>query len=200
MKKPNDYEDVQPYGEFTPLEVGGHILVIKKIEETKSRTGKDMLMIYLDTDVSDKQPRYYEEQFKNDIRPNKKWGCIVYQLVFDQDGATNRGLKTFHTCVEKSNPGFAITWGSGYADCFKGKKLGGVFGKEEYLNQKNEPKKATKCFFFRSTDAIAAGVDVPEEKLLPRNANGELLTNKQQTNGDGFMNIPDNLQEEIPFN
>ena len=57
-----------------------------------------------------------------------------------------------------------------------------------------------KCFFFRSTDAIAAGVDVPEEKLLPRNANGELLTSKQQTNGDGFMNIPDNLQEEIPFN
>lgn len=200
MNKPNDYDKVQPYGEFTPLELGGHILVIKKVEETKSKAGNDILMIYLDTDLSDKQPKYYEEQFKNDIRPNKKWGCIVYQLVYDKEGATNRGLKTFHTCVENSNPGFVINWGQGYADCFRGKKIGGVFGKEEYLNAKNEPKKTIKCFFFRSVDSIVSGVDVPEEKLLPRNASGDIMTSRTQVGSDGFMNIPDGLNEELPFN
>ena len=195
MNKPNDYDKVQPYGEFTPLELGGHILVIKEVEETKSRAGRDMLMIYLDTAPEDKQPGYYQKQFADDIRPNKKWGCIVYQLFYDSDGATNRGLKTFHTCVEKSNPGFSVKWGSGYADCFKGKKIGGVFGREEYLNQKNEKKFATKCFYFRSVEKIQAGVDVPEDRLLPTN-----VERTPEVGQDGFMNIPDGLQEELPFN
>ncbi|MDY2725804.1 MAG: hypothetical protein SOV36_03175 [Anaerostipes faecalis] len=195
MNKPNDYDKVQPYGEFMPLELGGHILVIKGVEETKSRAGMDMLMIYLDTAPEDRQPNYYKKQFADDIRPNKKWGCIVYQLVYDGDGATNRGLKTFHTCVEKSNPGFSVNWGPGYADCFKGKKIGGVFGREEYLNQKNDRKFATKCFYFRSVEKIQSGVDVPEDRLLPTS----IERTTPEVEQDGFMNIPDGLQEELPF-
>jgi hypothetical protein len=192
MMKPNDYDNVQPYGEFSPLELGGHILTIKKVEETKSRNGKDMLMIYLDTAPEDKQPGYYQKQFADDIRPDKKWGCIVYQLVFDNEGKTNRGLKTFHTCVEKSNPGFVINWGNGYAECFKNKKIGGVFGEEEYLNNKNETKTAIKCFFFRSTEKIREGVPVPEKRTLPG-------SQPARSSGDGFMNIPDGVDQELPF-
>ena len=31
MKKPNNYENTQAQGEFTPVELGGHTLVIKQV-------------------------------------------------------------------------------------------------------------------------------------------------------------------------
>ena len=92
MHKPNNYDNTQAAGDFVPLELGGHIMVIKKVEETTSKTGKDMLKISLDTAPEDKQPGYYAEQFRKDIRPEKKWGCIVYQLVYDNEGNTNRSI------------------------------------------------------------------------------------------------------------
>lgn len=33
MRKPNNFENVQAQGEFTPVELGGHKLIIKQVEE-----------------------------------------------------------------------------------------------------------------------------------------------------------------------
>jgi len=165
MVKPNNYDGVQEYGEFKPLELGGHICKIMSVEETKSGSGKDMLKIYLDI-AEGEQANYYTEQYKADSRAEKKWGCIVYQLVEDKDGNTNRGLKTFITSVEKSNKGFAVAWGDNFAACFKGKLVGGVFGREQYQNSKGELKFTTKCVSFRSIDTIRIGVEIPADKLL----------------------------------
>ena len=34
MRKPNNFENVQAQGEFTPVELGGHKLIIKQVEES----------------------------------------------------------------------------------------------------------------------------------------------------------------------
>ena len=168
MRKPKDYDNVQPFGEYEPLELGGHILRIVKVEETVSRNGKDMVVIYLDTDKSDRQPLYFKQRYDDDTRENKKWGCTVYQLVEDsRTGGTNPGLVTFHTAVEKSNDGFKVVWGDKYCECFKNMLIGGVFGREQYINQNGKAVFATKCFWFRSVETIKRGVDVPEDRLLP---------------------------------
>lgn len=167
MNKPNDFDRVSAYGDFQPLELGGHICVIKLVEETKSKNGKDMLVISIDTAPVDKQPGYYMEQWKQDSQQDKKWGCRVFQLVLDNEGKTNRGFKTFITAVERSNPNFQVQWGDGFAQCFKGKMIGGVFGREQYRNSQGEIKWSTKCVQFRSLEAIREGVPVPEDKLLP---------------------------------
>jgi len=196
MEKPSGYDAVRAAGEYVPLELGGHILVIKQVEETKSSTKKDMLKIHLDTAPTDRQPGYYQKQFADDIRPEKKWGCTVYQLVYDNEGNTNRGLKTFITSVEKSNPGFAIQWGQNFTACLKNKEVGGVFGQEEYLNSNGEIKKSTKCFFFRSIEVIKSGVDAPKMREYKGN-----VAPAQRPGSDGFMNIPDDvMDEELPFN
>lgn len=188
MLKPNDYDRVSAYGEFTPLELGGHICQIMSVEETTSSTGKDMLLISLDTAPQDKQPGYYMAQWKNDDRQDKKWGCRVFQLVLDKDGNTSRGFKTFITAVEKSNPGFQVQWGDSFAACFKNRLIGGVFGREQYQNNSGELKWATKCFQFRSVEAIQKGVDVPEDRYL--NSQKPI----QQT---GFSELPDD--GDLPF-
>ena len=114
MEKPKNYDNVQPFGEYESLEIGGHICKIMKVEETKSRTGRDMLEIYLDT-AEGRQKNYYTKQWNDDKRDNKKWGCIVYQIVTDNNSNASRGLKTFNICVEKSNTDFKLVWGNDYA-------------------------------------------------------------------------------------
>ena len=142
MEKPNNYDETQEYGDFQPLELGGHICKIMSIVETKSNTNKEMLKIFLDI-AEGSQANYYANQYKSDSRADKKWGCIVNQLVKDNDGNTNRGLKTFITSVEKSNNGFTVSWGTNFAACFKDKIVGGVFGREQYQNNKGELKFST---------------------------------------------------------
>lgn len=167
MKKPNNWENTQAYGDFEPLELGGHVCKIRKVEETQSRTGKAMLIISLDI-AEGEQKDYYAEQYKNDTRENKRWGCIVYQLVEDNDGNTNKGLKTFINAVEKSNKGFDQNkiWNDDFPKYFTNKLIGGVFGKEQYRNNSGALKWATKCFNFRDVEAIKKGVPVPEDRYL----------------------------------
>lgn len=40
MKKPNNYENTQASGGFTPVELGGHYLTIKDVAEMKSKAEK----------------------------------------------------------------------------------------------------------------------------------------------------------------
>lgn len=124
MQKPTNYDETQAGGEFTPVELGGHKLIIKQVNETKSKTGKDMIVVLFDFAEDDKQPGYFMEQFQNDIRPDKKWPnqATQYILTEDADGKCTRNFKTFTTCVEHSNAGFSVQWGDKFCQCFKGKK------------------------------------------------------------------------------
>lgn len=170
MNKPNNWDNTTTYGDFEPLELGGHVCKIMKVEETKSRGGKDMIVISLDIAEGD-QEGYYANQYRNDKRDNKKWGCMVYQLVEDNEGNTNRGFKTFIDAVAKSNIGFDPNkiWDDKFALYFKDKLIGGVFGREQYINRNGELKWSTKCMHFRDVDTVREGVAVPEDKYLPEN-------------------------------
>lgn len=183
MIKPQDFDNVQAYTGFQQLEAGGHICRIMNIEETKSKAGRDMIVIYLDTDKSDKQPEFFTQQYKNNTKADKKWSnnATVRQLVLDAEGNTNRGFKTFLEMVKESNPGFNIDsiWGNDPLNKFlKGKLVGGVFGEEEYLNSYSESKFAVKFQNFKTVEEIKKGVEVPKKKLLnpssSTNDNGDL--------------------------
>ena len=156
MNKPNAYDETQAGGGYTPVELGGHKMVIKQVNETKSKTGKDMIVVLFDFAEDDKQPGYFMEQFQNDIRPDKKWPnqATQYILTEDADGKCTRNFKTFTTCVEHSNAGFSVQWGDKFCQCFKGKKIGGVFGEQmDYYN--GEEKKKRVLRWFVSLDKVA---------------------------------------------
>lgn len=193
MQQPKDFNEVQAFTGFEQLAAGGHICKIMNVEETKSKAGRDMIVIYLDTDRTDKQPEYFTQQYKSNQNPNKKWSnnATVRQLVLDAEGATNRGFKTFIDLVEKSNNGFKIQWGDNFAACFKGKLVGGVFGREEYLNNYGESKFAVKFQSFRTIEDIKNGVEVPADKLLNpssnNSSNGPDIYGDMQVVNDGDM-------------
>ena len=116
MQKPNNYENTQAQGEFTPVELGGHKLIIKQVNETVSKKGKQMIVVLFDFAPDDIQPGHFTKQFRDDIRPDKKWPnqATQYILTEDENGDCSRPFKTFITCVEHSNSGFTTQWGDAF--------------------------------------------------------------------------------------
>ena len=165
MIKPNGFEEAREFGEYTPLELGGHKLTIMKVEECTTSLGNQYIKVSFDTAKDDTQPNYYSNQYRQDTRENKKWSGVTTVFPTDKDGKTSRPFKTFCTSVEKSNAGFKIVWGDKFCDSLKGKAIGGVFGEEEYINTFGEVKTAHKLFWFRSIDGITEA-EVPNKRTL----------------------------------
>lgn len=197
MKKPTNYDETQVSGDYIPVELGGHILIIKSVEETQSKTGREMIKIMFDFAETDKQPGHFMSQFKNDIRPDKKWPhqATHYMLTKDAEGNCSRAFKAFTTSVERSNDGFKIAWGDAFCKCLKDKLVGGVFGMVEQEYQ-GEVKKRRELRWFRSVDGVLEA-DIPEDKLL---ADKPSTPPSHPVGSDGFMNIPEGIDEELPFN
>ena len=167
LKKPENYESIELREfDFVPLELGGHKGIIKKVEEyTSNYSGNTSLRVAVDTDKNDKQPSYFQDQYNKDTRPDKKWnnGAIKYVSLKDDENCV-RMLKAFITAVENSNTGFKYDWSKDIVQLV-GKKIGLVFGLEEYENDKKEIKTATKLTQFRSVDKTDT-VKIPKVKLI----------------------------------
>lgn len=199
MQKPNGYDEAKAGGDFTPVELGGHHLVIKQVSERMNKNNQPMIVVLFDFAQNDKQAGYFMEQFKNDIRPDKKWSnqATQYINVYDQDGKTSRSFKTFTTCVEHSNTGFTTQWGDNFCQQFKDKKIGGVFGEQmDYYNGEEKKKRVLRWFVSSDKVAEAQIPDISETAAYKNRS----TTAPSTSAGDGFMNIPDGIDEELPFN
>lgn len=163
MIRPNDWDKVQEFGEYKSLPAGAYVCKIIGAEEVSTKEGKPMLRIALDI-VEGEFSDYFRKQFDADARANKRWGCVVNQPVYGRNGETSRGFKTLITSVERSN-NMQAQWGDGFIPWLKGKKVGALFRREEYLNANNERKWATTCFSYRSIGDIA-NCEIPEDKPL----------------------------------
>ena len=135
MQKPNGYDEAKAGGEYIPVELGGHYCTIKQVSEKQSSTGKDMVVVLFDFCQPDKQVGYFADAFANDTREEKKWPFAgsKYIMVNDYNDPkkTSKDFKSFCTCVEESN-NYSIKWGiDTWAQQFKGKKIGVVYGEEE---------------------------------------------------------------------
>ena len=166
IKKPSNWDAVEVMEfDYTPIELGGHKGIIKNVEEyTSDFSGKKSLKVYVDTASDDKQPEYFTEQYKNDTRIDRKWSnsAIKYVPLGEEENQVKM-LKSFITAYENSN-NCKFDWNKNL-DQLKGKKIGIVFGAEEYENQAGELKIVNKLREFRSIDKVD-NVKIPKVKLL----------------------------------
>ena len=199
MQKPTNYDTTKAAGEYEPINLGGHKMVIKQVAEKQSKNGLKMLVVLFDFAEDDEQAGYFMKQFTDDIRPDKKYpnAGTNYMIIDETTDYGTKNLKTFNTCVEKSNPGFEVKWGDDFGQQFKGKLIGGVFRIEkDWYNGKEVEHR--KLAWFRSIEGIK-DADIPNE--VTTRAYDEYMKNKAiEEAGTDFMNIPENMQEELPFN
>ena len=166
IAKPKTYDEISINEEFEKLELGGHKGIIIKVEEyTSDFSGKTSLKVYVDTASDDKQPEYFKKQYENDTRIDRKYpnGAIKYVPLGEEENQVKM-LKSFLTCVENSNTNYTYDWNK-EVDQLKGKKIGLIFGQEEYTSQDGTTKLATKLNQFRSIDKVD-NVQIPKIKML----------------------------------
>lgn len=196
MIKPNGFEETREFGEYTPLELGGHKLVIIKVEEREASNGNQYIKVSFDTAKDDIQPNYYSNQYKQDTRDNKKWSGVTTVFPTDNEDKTSRAFKTFCTSVEKSNAGFKMVWGEQFCNVLKGKAVGGVFGEEEYVDGNGEIKTARKLRWFRSIEGVM-DADVPAKKTAQRTDAQDLAYDKAHDYTGNWVDI--NTDDDLPF-
>lgn len=206
MVKPNGYDEAQTMGrQKEEIALGGHHLIIKQVNETVSSTNKPMIVVLFDFDQTDKQAGLLMKEFKDDDRADKKWPHRGTQYIMVNDyqdpSKTSRSYKTFCTCFEQSN-GVKINWvedSAAWAAQFKNKKIGGAFGVVHSVYQGKEIER-TELRWFISDDKVST-CQVPMDKLLNENQKKQLATSDtQETDNNGFINIPEGVDEQLPFN
>lgn len=199
LKKPTNYDDVQVNQDYVRLELGGHKGIIKKVEEYTGLTGNTSLKVEVDTDKTDKQPEYYQEQYNNNPNMDKKWptGATKYVSLKEEENCVKM-LKGFITAVENSNPGFTYNWDK-EIDQLNGKKVGLVFGLEEYKDNEGKVKTATKLTQFRSVDKVD-NVQIPRVKLIDNTyMDYDDYQERKNDNNDPFEQFGDSVEIDENF-
>ena len=203
IKKPSNYDNVEVMEfDFTPIELGAHKGIIMKAEEyTSPQSGKTSLKVSVDTAKDDKQPEYFKEQYKNDVRIDRKWSnsAIKYIPLGEEENQVKM-LKAFITAYENSN-NCQFDWGKDWEQ-LTGKKIGIVFGMEEYENQAGELKTVNKLREFRSIDKID-NIKIPKVKKLDNSYVDyeEYINSKNSSNEpfSDFGNIVEISSDSLPF-
>ena len=136
MNKPKDFDKVQAYEERRKLPAGGYVCEIKKAEETKSKTGKDMVKLAIDICEGEYKGYFFDEFNRaKGFQADAKWPYegTVWQLTLDRDGNTHRMFKALITSIEAEN--VRISWDDNFAKSIQGAQIGVIFGEEENENK-----------------------------------------------------------------
>ena len=202
IAKPKAYDEININEDFERLELGGHKGIIIKAEEyTSDFSGKKSLKVYVDTASDDKQPEYFKKQYENDTRIDRKYpnGAIKYVPLGEEENQIKM-LKSFITAYENSN-GCQFDWDKDWEQ-LKGKKIGIIFGQEEYTSQDGTTKLATKLNQFRSIDKVD-NVKIPKVKLLDNSyVDYDEYINSKNSSNEPFSDFGDIVEissDSLPF-
>ena len=198
ITKPQGYDEAPAYtGEFMQLPAGLYICEILGAKQ-EEYNGHDRFVMQFD--IADGEHKgFYQKQYNAEkaTNQNAKYKGVHRQYM---DSNSLPFFKGMMTSVERSNQGFHFPWGTqGNEKTLVGKKFGAVMGREEFLTADGEKRMATKIVQIRSIDGLK-DAKVPEDKLLDdAPAAGAPAPQQGETDKDGFMNIPDGIDEELPF-
>ena len=202
IAKPKTYDEINIIEEYEKISLGGHKGIIMKAEEyTSDFSGKKSLKVYVDTASDDKQPEYFKKQYENDTRIDRKYpnGAIKYVPLGEEENQIKM-LKSFITAYENSN-NCQFDWNKDWEQ-LTGKKIGIVFGMEEYENQSGELKTVNKLREFRSIDKVD-NVKIPKVKKLDGTyVDYEEYINSKNSSNEPFSDFGDIVEissDSLPF-
>ena len=195
MKPFKGYDSVQPYKTAEKLPAGGYVLKILEAREMKYEWGSVLLISF---DIAEGEHKdFFANNYKSQQGEDKKWKGTYRLNVPKDDGSEadqwkQRRFKTVINAIEDSNKGYFWDWDEAK---LKGKTVGALFNNKEYeFNGRNGF--FTNCHSLVEADVIREGrFTIPADTLLKRDSAAVPYGNY-----DDFMNIPDDIQEELPFN
>lgn len=200
MKPFNGFEEAQKAARFTGsarLPKGGYIAKILGVKLEQGKDGNsDMLRVQFDINEGE-YAGFFKKLYDESKDDNKKYkGQTTIYLPKDdgteQDGWTKNAFAKWTNSLEDSNEGYKWDWDE---KKWKNKAIGLVFGETGTVIEGKEVV-YTDCRYPASVSDIKEG-KFKEPKFKAKNGYGEQKGNA--TGETDFMNIPDGLQEELPF-
>lgn len=195
IKKFEDYDTIQGYSDFPTLPKGGYVCRIMGVKVENSSNGS---YLKLGIDIAEGEYKdFYTNQYKNDSRENKKWGCNFLVNIpkddgSEKDGWTKRSFKTFITAVEDSNSGYHWGWDE---ETLKNRLVGGLFNEREYQKNDGTIGRSTNMAKVCAVEKIKSGdYKLPEDKLIKK------FGDNSSDNAGAFISVPEGIIEELPFN
>lgn len=196
MKKLNGYESAQAYSDTERLPVGGYVLKIMDVKYQENDWGDVILLSF---DIAEGEHKdFFAANYKAQTGEDKKWKGTYRLRVPKNDGSeqdnwTMRRFKTVLGAFEDSNSGYHWNWDE---QTIKGKLIGALFNNKEYeFNGRHGF--FTNCHSLVTVEKIRSGkFEVPADTLLKGNSQ---QNNRQSDIGTDFMQIPDGIDEELPF-
>ena len=179
---------------FEQLPKGAYVIKILGAREEK---GSDGSYIAIAFDIAEGPYKgFYQRAFDNNTNEDKKWPFDgVFNLTVPTDNSPEyvwRNWNTFFADLEDSNAGFVF---SGDVKSLKNKIIGGKFHiRQSQSNGKiyNNTKMKYTCVA-EDVRQNKAG-RLPEDKLI-----GTAPAATSAKDLDGFVNLPDGSEEELPF-
>ena len=197
IKKFGDYDQTKGYsdgGEQLPR--GGYVCKIIGAKVQENEYGQSIKIAF---DIAEGEFKdFYQKKYDANTNEDKKWsGTYLLNVPSDdgseKDGWTKRRFRTFTDALEDSNTGYHFDWDE---TKFKGKLVGFVFNYREWQAQDGRLIKSPNVGKTTSADKIRKGeFKVPPDKLL----NQVKSNNSDQSGSGNFINIPEGVNEEIPF-
>lgn len=198
IKKPQGYDEAWTYtGESRSLPAGCYVCeILGAVEENYN--GRERFVMQFDI-AEGEYKGFYQQQYKAAKERNNgaKYKGEHRQYM---DGNSLPYFKGLITSIEKSNPGYSFPWNlEGNEKTLKGKKFGAVMGREQIETDNKEKVFWTHIFQVRSIEGLK-DAKVPEDRLLNEQlAHQPAPAADPSLAADGFMNIPDGIDEELPF-
>lgn len=197
ITKPQGYDEAPAYtGESMQLPAGCYICQILGVKQ-EEYMGHDRFIMQFDI-AEGEYTDFYQKQYKQAKQSdqNAKYKGEYRQNMSGQGVPFFKGLIT---SIERSNPGFVFPFDqTGNEKMLAGKKFGAVMGREEFLTADGKKRMATKIFQIRSVEGLK-DAKVPEDRLLQDEPGGTGSYGAPAPGSDGFINIPDGIDEELPF-
>lgn len=196
IKRFGDYDQTKSYGSFEQLPKGGYVLQIKGVELLTNRIGE---YLKISADIFEGEYKdFFAKEYKAQQSEDKKWHCNFLLNIpkddgSERDGWTKRNFKTFTETLEESNEGYHFDWDELK---FKGKLIGGLFNEREYETQQGQIRRATNWARVISVAKIREGsFKIPDDKLLQQSSQPRPV----ETSDDGFLNLPEDMEDDLPF-
>ena len=173
------------------------MIKIKSVREDKWPSGDECLRIAFDI-AEGEYKDFYQKQFDANTSEDKKWPMdAVFTLNVPTDGCEQYvwdNWNTFFADLEDSNNGFVF---GGDVKTLKGKVIGGLFHiRQSENNGTIYDHVAMK--WTRPADDVRSGKygKLPNDKLISGNKG---RSSAKAAVDDGFMDVPEDAEEEVPF-
>lgn len=203
MKPLSGYEKAQAYIDTERLPVGGYVLKILDVEyqDNSSKGYNDKIILSFDISEGE-QKDFYKTNYKAQAGEDKKWKGKFWNFRVpkddgtEQDSWTMRRFKTIISAFEESNKGFHWDWDE---KKLKGLLIGALFNNKEFESDNGTRGFYTNCHSLVTVEKIRSGkFEIPADTFLK--GNNQQNSGYGKPDADGFMNIPDGIDEELPFN